>query len=202
MSTKNNALVAIAAAALGVTMTAGANPVAEGLLNDFAVTEMGIAQIDDTGRCIIIVTVQNGAGPVQIRPVCAASGDVKLYAEFGAANALIKKAKLSGGTVVRFKRKEKTASVGDPITTLKSQYKSFGVEKLAGEKSQLVIANKLTAADALGWDTAVGTPEAAEYADYMAKQASVNEWIAYCAARVVSLAASLTAAGIDPATVV
>jgi hypothetical protein len=202
MSVKNNSYVAFALAALGVTLTAGAKPVAEGLLNDYKVLALDVAQVDDRGRCIVFATVQKASETPEVRTVCASSGDVRLFTDLSSVDSLVKKSKFQGDTVVTYKRKEKTASVGDPIVSLKALYKSFKSEKLVAVKALTVITNKKAAGIALGWDTAVGTPEAEEFADYLAKEASVSEWQDYCAARVTALEAALTAAGVDPASVV
>ena len=202
MSTRINKTIPFALAALGLALTAGAAPVSEGLLNDYNVRNVRIAQVDDTGRCIMIVDVEGAAGVTDVRAVASSSGDVKLFADLAAAQALILRAKFAPGAVVTFVRKEKARSLGDPIATLKALYKSFKAEKMVGEKAAVKIAASISAGTALGWHTAVGTPEAVEFADYMAKQSTVSESVAFCAARVAALAASLVAAGIDPLTVV
>lgn len=202
MSVKNNAFALAAAAALGLAVTDGAKPIAEGLMNDYKVLALDIAQVDDKGRCVVFATVQKDAEPAQTRVVCAASGDVRLFADFGGVEGVVRRAKLQGSALVTYKRREKQGALGDPIGTLKTQYKSFKAEKIVGDKSLQVLAAKKTAAEALGWDNQVGTPEAAEYADYSDRQVSVQEWVDACSARVTALAAALTAAGVDPATVV
>ena len=203
MSTRINKNIPFALAALGVALTAGAAPVSEGLLNDYSVKSVRIAQVDDTGRCIMIVSIDGGVdAPDVVRAVASSSGDVKLFADLAAAQALILRAKFAAGTVVTFVRKEKTRTLGDPIATLKALFKSFKAEKMVSEKAAVKIAASISAGTALAWNTAVGTPEAVEFADYMAKQSTVSESVTFCAARVVALAASLTAAGIDPVTVV
>lgn len=202
MSVKNNSFIAFALAATGLALTAGAKPVSEGLLNDYTVSAVDIAQVDDSGRCIVIVGVTAPGGTLETRVVCSASGDVKLFADFGAVEGLVKRAKLASGSLVSYFKKDKASSVGDPIAGLKSQYKSFKSEAAASLKAGQTITAKLVAAQALGWNTQTGTPEAMEYADLQDKGASVGEWNTFCAARVVALAAALTAAGVDPLTVV
>jgi hypothetical protein len=202
MSKKANLLLVAAAAALGITITVGAAPISEALLNDYTVKGVSIAQVDDSGRCVVIVTVQNGAGDEQVRAVASASGDVRVYSDFGATAGLIKRSKLSETAVVTYKRKLKEANVGDPVASLKALYKSFKSEKATANNAKVMIASDITAAVAQGWDTASGTPEAVEFADYLKKQATVTEWYDYATARVTALAAALVAAGIDPVTVV
>lgn len=200
MSTRINKLIPFALLALAVEVNAG--PVVEGLLNDYTVNSVHIAQVDDAGRCIMVVHCIDGGGVPAYRVVASASGDVKLFADLAAAQSLILRAKFAPGAAVTFKRKEKTRTLGDPIASLKTLYKSFKAEKLVGEKANLATAGKIAAGAALGWNTAVGTPEAFEYADYLAKLATVTESVDFSTARIAALAASLVAAGIDPVTVV
>ena len=202
MSVRINKTIPFALAALGVALSAGANPVCEGLLNDYTVTKVGIAQVDDTGRCIMVVSIDNGDAADVVRAVASASGDVKLFGDLASAQALILRAKFAPATVVSFVRKEKTRPLGDPLAALKSLYKAFKAEKMTGEKALVKIAALVVAADAVGWNTAVGTPEAFEYADYGQKRATVTESVSFATGRIAALAASLSAAGVDPLTVV
>lgn len=202
MSTRINKNIPFALAALGVALTPGKGPVIEGLLNDFSVQNVRIAQVDDMGRCIMIVDLEGAEGATDVRAVASSSGDVKMFADLAAAQALILRAKFAAGAVVTFMRKEKARTLGDPIATLKALYKAFKAEKLVGDKAASKVAASISAGAALGWDMAVGTPEAIEYADYLAKQATVAESVAFCAGRITTLAQSLQNAGIDPATVV
>lgn len=197
MSTKNNAFVAVAALALGLTVTASAGPVCEGLLNDYPVDTFGAAEIDASGRVLVLVTVDG-----EVRPVADAMGNVRLYVDGNAAIALAKRSNIAAGVEIKFVKMAKQAAVGDPILALKSKYKKFKAEALVSLKQGQSIAAKIAAAAALGWDTATGTPEGAEYADMVARQVSIGEWKAYNDNKVTTLAASLTAAGIDPATVI
>lgn len=202
MSTKINPLVLVAALSLGVTVSVSAGPVCEGLLNDQKVYGVGLAQVDDFGRCIMIVNLSADENAPVNRAVASASGDVKLFTGLDAAASTIKRMALDIDAEVTYKRRQKTGTLGDPVATLKSNYRSFKAEKIVTEKQAALIAAKISAATALGWHTAVGTPEAVEYADYVARNVSVAEWGTYCAAKVAALAASLTAAGVDPMTVV
>lgn len=197
MSIKNNAFIAAAALALGVTVDAGASPICEGMLNDVSVTKFGAAEVDGTGRVLVLVTV---AGVV--RPVADSVGNVRLYSDGNAAVALAKRSNIAPGVQVVFVKKVASGAVGDPIVALKSKYKKFKAEAAVSLKQKTAIASKIAAAAALGWDDAVGTPEGFEYLDMQARATSVDEWKAYNDAKVTELAASLTAAGIDPVTVV
>lgn len=201
MSTKNNALIGAAASALGMTVTAGAKPVCDGLLNDYNVTGFGAAEVDAAGRVLVLVSVLVGS-VTSVRPVADANGNVRLYVDGNAAIALAKRANLGSGVQVKFVKMDKATSVGDPIVALKSRYKRFKTEGLNSAKQLLALTAKQSAAVALGWDTATGTPEFAEFTDIAARGVSLGEWNDFNAAQVTSLAASLTAAGIDPVTVV
>lgn len=203
MSVKNSALMVAVYLAIGATAPAvAASPVLETLINDYKVSAIHVVQVDDTGRCIVMAAVQVGTETPALRPVASSSGDIKLFADMGLVYPLIKRAKLQTAAEVSFYRKAQTLAIGDPLATLKTQYKAFKAEKLVVDKVKLTIDTKVTAADGLGWNTSTGTPERAEYDDYIARRASTNEAIAYCAARITALAAALTAAGVDPATVV
>lgn len=203
MSVKQNALMVAVYLAAGLVVPAvAASPVLETLLNDYKVSAIQVVQVDDSGRCIVLALVQVAGETPVMRPVASSSGDIKLFADMGAVYPLIKRAKLQAASDVAFYRKAATTTIGDPLAALKTQYKSFKAEKKVVDAVKLVIDSKVTAAAALGWDTSVGTPERLEYDDYIQRRTSTNEAIAYCAARITALAASLTAAGVDPATVV
>ena len=202
MSRKANLLLVAATAALGITLTAGAKPVAEALINDYTIKAVNIAQVDDSGKCVAIVTLAVGTGPDVVRAVADASGDVRVYGDFGATQGLVSRANMNATCIVTFKRKLKESVEVNPLSALKSKYKAFKAEKMLADKNKLIAANNITAAVAVGYDTAVGTLEAETYVDLLNKQATVVEWYDFAAARTAALAASLTAAGIDPATVV
>lgn len=203
MSTKNNALVASAATALGMVVLAGASPICENLLNDLQVNGFGAAEIDAKGRTMVLVSVKGvGANPDVVRPVADSAGSVRLYGDGNAAVSVAKRTLLTAGTSVKFVQFAVVATVGDPLVALKSAYKRFKAEAAAGLKQANTIGTKKTAAIALGWDLATGTPENTEYLDIVARDVSITEWKAYCDGRVTSLAASLTASGIDPLTVI
>lgn len=199
MSLKNNSLVAAAALALGMTVAANASAVCENLLNDFNVTSYGIAEADSKGKVLVLVGI-TVAGVETVRPVCDAKGDVRIFPSADAAVSLAKKSNLSSATVVRFVKKAQTSVIGDPVLSLKNKHKAFKAEDILAGKSVAMMTTKIGAAVGLGWDTAEGTPEGDEYDDLLARQVSINEWKTFIAARVVTLAAALTAAGINPDT--
>lgn len=208
MSLKNNVFVSAAALALGMAVStgAGAGPVCDALLNDLSVTSFGIAEVDVKGRVVVLVGITGpdvgGVTPAEVvRPVCDSKGDVRLFTTADAAIALSKRSNIGAGVEVVFVKMAKVASIGDPVLALKNKHKAFKAENLSATTSAALMVTKIAAADGLGWDTAAnGTPESDEYQDLMARQDSVGEWVTYTAARLATLAAALTAAGIDPAT--
>ena len=200
MSVKNFNLVAAAAMALGLTVAADASPICENLLNDVQVDSFGAAEVDKTGRVIVIVEIVGAGNMHTLRPVCDSRGDVRLFPSADAAIALSKRSNLGGASVVSLVRFPIERVVGDPVAALKSKHRAMKAESLSADGSVTLAQAKISAAASLGWDVAVGTPEAAEYADLLKRQASIAEWKAFVAARVVALAAALTAAGINPDT--
>lgn len=198
MSLKNSAFVAAAAVALGLSVSAGASPVCDSLLNDRVVTTFGVAEVDATGRAVVVVGLTVG-GVETLRPVCDSNGDVKLYANAAAAVALARRAGV-GDLALQVVQYVKAGTVGDPVKALISKHKAMKSEDVNATKGETTIAAKVSAAVALGWDVATGTPEADEYGDLIARQVSVAEWKTFTAARLVALTASLVTAGIDPVT--
>ena len=200
MSVKNNSFVAAAALALGVTVAAGF-PVAEGMLNDVPVAGLKAAEITDgTGRVLVFAGVVVNAETFW-RPVADANGSVRLFKDGSAVVALSKRVALAAGASVELVKFVAVASVGDPVVALKSRYKRAVNELDSATAKRAVVLTKKTAAESQGWDTAVGTPEATEYADIVARVQTLGEWVGVVDALKTTLAAALTAAGVDPATV-
>lgn len=200
MSTKVNKF--LAAAALSAGVVAGATPISESLLNDMPVKALHAAEIDDgTGKVMVFATVTI-AGDDVARAVADASGNVRLYSDGSAVVALMKKTNLVPGAALQFVKFNKSGNVGDPIQSLKAKYKKAVVESAQAEAKRVERVNMNTAAAAQGWDTALGTPENEEYTDLVLRLATVQEWADLLAAQKTTLAAALTAAGIDPLTVV
>lgn len=201
MSTKNNAIMLAAAAAVGVAVGA-AGPVVESLLNDVNVSDAQIVAFDKTGRVVMFVTVDTGSG-AQVRPVADSMGNVRLLGNAAAAVSSLKRAAPSAtATYTPFVA---VSAVGDPVKALIAKHKAAKVEATkaaeALNKPQTGIAASIAAADALGWDEAAnGTPEKQEWDDLQSRQASVTEWKGKADALVTSYTASLVAAGIDPVT--
>ena len=200
MSVKNNGFVAAALLALGLS-AAGA-PVAESLLNDKQIGGLYAAEITDgTGRVIVFAGFPDGNGGFTNRPVADALGNVRLYKDGSAVVALSKKTTLVADAQVVFVKAEKLTSVGDPVVSLKAKFKKIKAEKLVALEKVAELESKRLAAVSQGWDAAGNTPEGIEYADILARIATVDEWVTSCAAIYTSLAAALAAAGVstDPA---
>lgn len=196
MGIVNNSYVPIAATALGVTVSAGAGPIVEQLLNDIAVSSIKAAEVTDKGKCIVLVETADG-----VRPVADTSGNVKLFTDGAAVVALAKKSNLPGGQGVTIVKKAINKPVGDPISALKAQHKQASTEAASALVPTQKLAQQIIGAKSLGWDTdPEGSATRGEYEDLIARQASVAEWKAKCDSRVATLAAALTAAGIDPVT--
>lgn len=196
MSIVNNSYIAAAAAALGLTVPAGASPIVEQLLNDVAVSAIDAAEVNDKGKCLVLVTTPDG-----VRPVADTSGNVKLFTDGAAVVALAKRSNLPGGQGVTIVKKAVNRPVGDPIAALKSQHKQASTEAASAAKPAGTLEQQVSGATSLGWNTdPVGSATRAEYDDLLARQTSVAEWKAKCDARVTTLAAALVAAGIDPVT--
>lgn len=193
MSRKNNAALAVLVALAASGQTIGAT-IVEGLVNDKTVTDWTIYETDAaSGRAMLVVTI----GGVD-RPVADSGGNVRIYGNVQAAVAVSKRN--GGGDNVTVYTAEKATVIGDPVKALIARHKSMKAEDSKAGTAKTAIDGSVTAAAALGWDVAVGTPEAAEYADLLARQVALGEWKTYTAATVTSLAGSLTTAGIDPAT--
>lgn len=202
MSVKNNQFVAAAALALGLTVAA-MPAVAEGLLDNVGVLDINAAEVtDNTGRVLVFVTLLDNFGQEAVRPVADANGNVRLFADGSAVVALSKRVNLVQGATVSFMRANKTTAVGDPVASLKSKYKRMKVEAVTANAKAVDLLAKKSAAESLGWDTATGSPENTEYLDIVQRQATIDEWSLAVVAIRDQLSAALTAAGIDPATVV
>lgn len=197
MSVKTNKLIAAAALALGVTVTASAVPVCEQLLNDKSVIKLQAAQVDATGRTIVFVTLQDGQSTV-VRPVCDNKGDVRLFTDLAAVAALVKRAKINAGSKVEYVRLEGVITVGEPVAKLKSSYLSAKSEKAVSAEKKAALVIKKLAGETNGWNQEVNTPFRAEYDDYIVRIASITEWDDFVGGEVTRLAAALTALGVSP----
>lgn len=174
--------------------------VAEGSLNDKPVKQQAavVVEVAPGRQAIAVIMDDDGNGGQVARPVAGSDGGIKLYGNIQAAVAAMRRAGIGG---VNVNMADKAASVGDPVKTLIAKHKSAVKEKTSVDSVVVDIASKIASAQALHWDTASPeSPEGAEYADYLRRQAVVTEYQTAMSTLVQSLADSLTAAGIDPAT--
>lgn len=196
MAIKTQAFVAAAAALAGVA--AGAS-ILESSLDNVTVNGLKVTEVSDGSRnCVIFANVVAN-GNTTYRPVCDGSGNVRLYKDVQAAAGLAKRTNIGGGSVEYFKVVPQGA-VGDPVKRLIVQHKQITTENTRVTAVRDDITSKKTAAEGLGWNTSVGTPERAQYDDYVIVLAALNEGVTITAARKTALAAALTAAGISPTT--
>lgn len=193
MSRKNNAALAALVALAASGQVIGA-PIVEGLVNDKVVTAWAVYETDAaSGRAMLVTTI----GGVN-RPVADSGGNVRI---FGNTQAAVQVAKRNGGgDEVTVYLSEKQSNVGDPVKALIARHKSMKAEDTKAGAAKTAIDASVIGAVALGWDTTVGTAEALEYADLLARQTAVGEWKTYTEETLTTLADSLTSAGINPAT--
>lgn len=202
MSVKMNEYVEDAAEALGLTVAANKPPLIESMTDNLSIKKMDASEISDgSGKVIVFVTVADGGVDV-VRPVADTNGSVKLFANGTALVALAKKAQLAAGANVRFVRFNKVGSVGNPINSLKAKYKKAKVENITAAAKVVTKQSEKSAAMSQGWDTAIGSPEHEEYLDIVDCLGALTEWADATLAMKTTYATALTAAGIDPATVV
>ena len=192
MSITNNAYLPLVAAALAATLGA---PVVEKMLDNVAVTGIKAVEISDAGKCIVCAEI----GGV-LRPVTSTSGDVKLYTDAASVFTLAKASNLPAGSSVEIIKRAKTVTMTDPVSALKSKYRKAVSEQATATDKAAELASKVAAAIGGGWNT----DEAYKplYDDFVARKATVDEWVTATDDAVTTLAAALTAANIDPATVV
>lgn len=198
MSVKNYKAAVAAWATLGSGELS--NAVAEGGLNDRPIKPQAavVVEVAPGRQAVAVVVDDDGSGGQVARPVAGSDGGVKLYGSIQAAVAAMRRA---GIGAVNVNMASKAAGVGDPVKTLIAKHKSAVKEKALVDSVVADVAAKIASAQALHWDTASPeSPEGAEYADYLRRQAVVTEYQAAMSTLVQSLADSLTAAGIDPAT--
>ena len=199
---KANAYLLAAAAALGVSLTAGRPAVAETMLDQFTVRQMGIVQVNDAGQCVVIVTVNSGAaGADEIRVVGDFGGNAKLYTNFGAADGIIKSSKIEATTDFKIKRKLPDVALSDPISTLVKMHKAFKAEGVKAAASKVAKEAEISASVVLGWDTmAADTAEKKEHVQMLLQLGTITETKTNADTRLAALTTALTNAGINPVT--
>ena len=203
MSVKNNTLLASAVAALALTLTPAREAIAETLMDNIEVSAINFAEVTAAGGCIGIVSIATGTlGAVEVRAIANANGDVKLFANLAAAAVLVKRCKMSTGAEVKYIRMDDTASATNPVNRLIAAYKSASRDKVSATSKVADLDGLIVAAVGAGDDTAVGTPNYKQWQDYGKRKQTVLEVKDWSTAAMVTLAASLTAAGVNPLTLV
>lgn len=199
---KGNAFKAAALAALGLVATVGRAAVAETLLDQYTVKSMGIAQVGGAGKCLVVVTVNSGAGDSdEVRFVADNSGAIKLYGSIGSVEALIKSAKVEPTTVFTVKREAPEEVLQTPTNELKAIHKASVKELATSTATAAKQEIERAAAQAIGRDLEpLGSLKRTDYDDMVLVLASVNEVKTKAQARVTQYATLLTNAGINPAT--
>lgn len=202
MIPKANGYLAIAMAALGVSLTAGRPAVAETMLDQLTVSNMSIAQVNDAGQCVVFVTVNSGAsGADEVRVVGDFNGAAKLYTSFGHADAIIQNAKISAASVITIKRKLKAQTVADPVTELKRLHKSYVAEKTKSATVKTAKTAAIAAAVVQQWNTeAPDTAQFQAHAQLVTELASVTEVNDNATAKAATYGTALLNSGIDPVT--
>ena len=201
MSTKINLLVPAAAAAVGVTTSAG-NAIADSLLAITPVTALNCAELSDgSGKFIVFATVfdNDGITPI-VRPVAGSDGNIKLYGNSTSALRIAKVANLSAGAIVRIAPWARPTTVGDPLDSLKTRYVSACKRATYAVTKKTIVADKIDNAVMFGWDVSSGAT-LTEYTDLIARLAVLGELEIKTLALVTDLSARLTIAGVDPMTV-
>lgn len=199
---KINVLLAAALTALGGSL-ASAGAVSEKLCDNYNVSAFEVAQVTESGGCIVFVSIATGAaGAVERRPVANAQGNVRVFKDLASVAQLVKRAKRTVGCTFDYLPSAPTAAAGDPIERLKRAYR--GAKKDRDDATDLITAIEAlqTAAVANGDDTATGTPAYDEYVQYGVRLVVVNGVKTWALAEVTAKATALTNAGVDPNTVI
>lgn len=198
---KGKSYVAFAVAALAV-MAANKSAFAETLLDQFAVKAVNIAQVTDSGACLMFVTVPTGAaGADEVRVVGDAGGEVKLYSTVALAHAAGRNAKLTETATVVFKRMEKVQALSTPSKELISLHKAIVKERDAYTVKLTALETERALGETGGWNTElVGSAKRTAYDLMVEKLASLNEVKDNAVAKATTYATQLTNAGINPVT--
>ena len=199
MAFKGKTYVAFAVAALAV-VPAAKSAFSETLLDQFDVKSVSIAQVTDSGACLMFVTVPTGAGGAdEVRVVGDASGQVKLYGTAESATSAAKSAKLTETATIVFKRKEKAETLSTPSKELIALHKAIVKERDRFTLSIAALETERGLGEVALWNVAlVGSAKRTAY-DLMVEQlASQNEVKANAVVKAAAYATQLTTAGINP----
>ncbi|MEQ1638916.1 MAG: hypothetical protein ABL903_19830 [Methylococcales bacterium] len=198
---KGKSYVAFAVAALAVT-AANKSAFSETLLDQFAVKSVSIAQVTDTGACLMFVTVPTGAaGADEVRVVGDSSGEVKLYTTVERANTAASTAKLTATATITLKRKEKIVALSTPSKELISLHRAIVREKLKFTASYAALETERALGQVTGWNVElIGSVKRTAYDLMVEKLASQDETKQNAIAKEAEYATLLTTAGINPAT--
>jgi Fe-S cluster assembly ATPase SufC len=127
MSVKNNGFLAEIATANAAVFSA---PIVDSMVNDLTIdAAMASDLMDGSGKAIAAVIIGSN-----MRPVADTSGNVRLFKSGAAAIAALRRICVGNGLVFQYTKQVKSGSLGDPIKTLISKYKSCKTEELAAIK--------------------------------------------------------------------
>jgi hypothetical protein len=201
MALKGKSYVAFAVAALAVT-AANKSAFAETLMDQFPVKAVNIAQVTDSGSCLMFVTVPTGAGSAdEVRVIGDASGEVKLYGSESLALSAAKTAKLTETATIVFKRKEKEGTATTPSKELIALHKAIVKERDKFTLSSAALETERALGEQTGWHVElIGSVKRTAYDLMVEKLASQNEAKANGVAKATAYATQLTNAGISPVT--
>jgi hypothetical protein len=199
MALKGKSYVAFAVAALAV-VAANKSAFAETLMDQFPVKAVNIAQVTDSGSCLMFVTVPTGvAGADEIRVIGDASGEVKLYSTIALAHAAGRNASLTDTAVVTFKRMEKVEALSTPSKELIALHKAIVKERDKFTGTIAALETERGLGEQGGWNVAlVGSAKRTAYDLMVERLASQNEAKANAVAKATAYATQLTTAGINP----
>lgn len=198
---KVNVLFAAALAALGGVVAAGVPAVPESLCDNYDVSSIEIAQVSETGGCMVIVSIATGvSGAVERRAVAGGNGDIRVFRDLAAVAGFVKSAKRVAGATVTYKPMVASATVGDPKARLIAAHKAAVRDVTSSTALITAITSSKVSAEALGDNTAIGTPPYDVWVNYGVRIAVTQVKKDWATAEATSKANALTAAGINPAT--
>jgi hypothetical protein len=201
MALKGKTYVAFALAALAVTAAEKA-AFSETLMDQFNVKSVSIAQVTDSGSCLMFVTVPTGAsGADEVRVVGDSSGQVKLYTTGELAMTAAKGAKLTEAATILFKRKEKAGVATTPSKELIALHKAIVKERDKYIASIADLETERALGQTTGWNVElVGSVKRTAYDLMVERLASQNETKENAVLKATAYATALNNAGINPVT--